>query len=529
MFEMFLNVVGTYGKTKNVVLHLILSFRSTDLYWPSWLDTSNHGGKFPNNIDAGAEFIVLLLQAINKCSHGKMPAYFEVMNEPDAFWQNVDWDTVIDFHKLVAQKVKAKFPHMYVGGPTKTSIISVANKNNFQFWQLDERFLNMSVDHLDFYSFHPYNDFYVEGNNYRWEGINEARLVGYIDMVENHANLRKGHGIELIISEFGVGSIHGIDQNKPSPLIDWAHAYQHNAHMFTYQGFRDVINRAVGFLLANEQYLGQESLHYSLFNHDGSERHAAKAYRFWHHLKYNYKYLRIDSPFDNKERHISPVALVNPDDGTVAILLHNYDTNWITVNLKFPNNWMRVGSGKETCMYLNSQKIPVLDEEKNMNSQNNNLYMRPESSCIFKFHANQNWGGLKQLQEKIYYGQNTKMGIKRDCQICIFSCQGCEYSVQTRVNVGSTSNLQYAKLRVAVTRDGRTGGNLTPKAVTLNGHQLSNHYQLFLPGRGHEDSRWEVFVYNVPTSFVHQGGNTVKLAFYQDGGHVSTAAIITGG
>ena len=451
------------------------------------------------------------------------------MNEPEASWPDIPWDAVVQYHQIVSKKLKTKFPGLQVGGPTRTGMVSYSDKNKFRIWQASEQFLNMSLDHMDFFSFHAYNALYVEGNSYRWEGGNEARMVAYIDMVENYATIKKGQGVGLIISEYGQGLVKGIDQYQPSPFLDWTYAYQHNAHMFTYQGFRDVINRAVGFLLANENHLGVRSSHYSLFYNNGTERHAAKAYRFWKHLKYSYKYLRIDSPFDKKERHISSLAMANPDDKTVAVLLHNYDPNPVTVNLKFANNWMSASAGTSTCLYLNSHRMPILAEDVSVHVQHGNVNMRPDSSCIFKFHVNQNVGGFRTLQERTYYGQDMQMEIKRNCQICIFSCQGCEYSVQTHVNVGSTSNLQYAKLRVAVTRDGSTGGNLTPKAVMVNGHPVSNHYQLFLPGRGHEDSRWEVFVYSIPTSFIHKGGNTVKLAFYQDGGHVSTAAIITGG
>ncbi|CAC5406381.1 CHST1 [Mytilus coruscus] len=84
-----------YGNHSDMVMEI------KGLYWPHWMDTSQHGGKFPNNLDAGAEFIVLLLKSIKQCTNGIIPRYFEVINEPDAAWKYISWNTVIDFHRIV--------------------------------------------------------------------------------------------------------------------------------------------------------------------------------------------------------------------------------------------------------------------------------------------------------------------------------------------------------------------------------------------------------------------------------------------
>ncbi|KAK3104612.1 hypothetical protein FSP39_006123 [Pinctada imbricata] len=524
----FVDNINRYNHFSGSTTDMIMEIKG--LYWPSWMDTSHHGGKFPNNVDAAADMVSQFLSAINKCSHGKMPAFFEVMNEPDAAWKYISWETVIEFHKLVAAKLKSKFPHLQVGGPTETSIIADTNENNFQFWRFVEQFLNMSLDHMDFFSFHPYNDFFVENGKYRWNGANEARLVAFMDMVENYANIRKGTTVPLIISEFGVGGEHGIDNNRPSNFIDWAHVNQHNAHMFTYQHHRQFIDRAVGFFLANEEYQGENSLHFSLFNHDGSERHGAKAYKFWHHLNYNYKYLRIDSEFDNHDRMISPLALADPTHGKIAVLLHNYDFSGKTVNLHFLNNMISTSGATSTCIYLDNNRNPIMSENSPLHWNNGNVYMHPDSSCIFSFHSNINLNNLGTIQETDYYGHEMKIQIKRQCSLCILSCQGCENAAQTHVNVGSTSNMQYVKLRIAVTLDKHNGqfGNPTPKGVKVNDHNVSKYYRLFLAGRWHEDSLWEVYVYDVPTWVVKHGSNSIKVAFNQEQGYVTSMVMSVG-
>ncbi|XP_052103156.1 beta-porphyranase A-like [Mytilus californianus] len=511
-----------YGNDLDIVMEI------KGLYWPKWMNTSQHGGKFPNNLDAGSEFIVLLFKSIKQCTHGIIPKYFEVINEPDAAWKYIKWNTVIDFHKIVAKKLKRQFPGIKVGGPTKNGAISGSDKNDFRIWEFSRQFLDMSLDHLDFFSFHPYNFFLVKGNNYRFEGINEARLAGFIDLVESYANQKKGRSVPLIISEYGLSQVRGINVNKPNPFIDWAYINQHNSHMFTYLNFRNVIDRAIGFMLSYATTLGQASLHYSLFHRDGSFANAAKAYKFWHHLSYQNQFLRIDSPFDNKERKISPLALGNPNNGDILILLHNYDRSQARIKLNFDRHWFTPSSGISHCQYLNTQKQPVLKEWKSMHVSNGYVTVPADGSCIFVFHSKYNFHNIHTIKETTYYGKKMVMRIKKDCTICIFSCASCTYAVSSTVNVHSLGNVKYARLRIGVSLPGKSGGNPTPKTVLINNHHVTAYYQLFAPGRGHEDTRWEIYEYRIPANFLRSNSNEVKVEFNQSGGYVSTVALLIG-
>ncbi|KAK3099922.1 hypothetical protein FSP39_011815 [Pinctada imbricata] len=472
-----------------------------------------------------------MLDAIKKCSHGKLPAYFEVMNEPDSAWPYLHWEQAIQFHKIVASKIRARFPEIKVGGPTKTGTVSSSNEKNFRLWQNVEQFMNMSLDNLDFFSYHPYNSLSVHGTKYSWAGANEARFVAFMDMVENYADIRKSRVVPLILSEYGLGRTDGIDAYHPSDWLDWAYVNQHNAHMFTYQNYRGFIDRAIGFLLSHGETLGQRSLHYSLFHRNGTEKNAAMAYKFWRHFNYHYKYLRVESQFDKHDRMISPLALADPTKGKVSVLLHNYAFSSTNVNLHFMNNLISTNGATSTCFYLNSHKKPVLAENVPLHMKNGNVNMHPDSSCIFTFNSHANLNSLGTIHESTYYGHEMKIEVKRHCAICILSCQGCEDSVQTHIDVdGTTSSMQYVKLRVAVSQEKQNGkfGNPTSTGVKVNNHSVTNYYRLFLSGRGHEDSLWEVYIYTVPTAFVKHGGNTVKLAFGQEQGHVTSVALVIG-
>lgn len=199
-------------------MHLYL-FCFLGQFWPKWMNTSLHGGVFPNNLDAGAEMIALLLDAVNNYTKGQIPAFFEVINEPDTLYQYVTWDAVIEFHKIVAKKLHEKHPLLKVGGPTKTGAVSNLDQNGFSIWRQMRDFMNMSLEHLDFLSFHPYNSLNSTGDSHEFHGINEARLVAVIDMVESYAGLlQDGKSVPIITSEYGQGR-RFVDAQTPASLV----------------------------------------------------------------------------------------------------------------------------------------------------------------------------------------------------------------------------------------------------------------------------------------------------------------------
>ncbi|XP_046559277.1 uncharacterized protein LOC124268345 [Haliotis rubra] len=100
--------------------------------FPTWMNQSQHKGQFPNNVDAAAEFMVLLVQGIYDYTKGRIPAYFEPINEPDSHWKIMNFTTVSILHKLVAEKLHARF-NIHVVGPTLTGYSGVMDKHDFSF------------------------------------------------------------------------------------------------------------------------------------------------------------------------------------------------------------------------------------------------------------------------------------------------------------------------------------------------------------------------------------------------------------
>ncbi|XP_046562818.1 uncharacterized protein LOC124271701 [Haliotis rubra] len=237
----YLNVMNGYGDPEMVM-------EVKGLNWPHWMDTSAHHGFFPNNIDAAAEFVFLLVDTVNKGTKGRAPTFFEIINEPDAQWQNTNWTSFIKFHQAVAQKIKAKYPHMSVGGPTLTGASLLFDRYDFRNWKRYADFLDMGLHHLDFFSFHSYASLVVNGESHHFHGSSEAKLFGLIDLVESYSHKKKNKFLDIIVSEFGLGPVSGLNVQKPSTFLDWAYIYQHNAQIFTFLQRRDVMRKAGSFL-----------------------------------------------------------------------------------------------------------------------------------------------------------------------------------------------------------------------------------------------------------------------------------------
>ncbi|XP_071095378.1 funoran endo-beta-hydrolase-like [Haliotis cracherodii] len=506
MFSYYMEQVHGYGtEIKNIVWEL------KDLSWPDWMDKSHHEGKFPNNLDAASEFVSLMVQSAKDYTGGNIPHIFEVINEPEVS-NFIGLQTIIDFHKVVAQKLKSRFG-MQVGGPTYTSYsIIKSDLYNFGMWKKTAKFLDMSLDHLDFFSFHAYNDLYVSGGNFRFTGINEARLVAGVDMIENYSHLKKGKKVPLVISEYGRGGVTGLDLYRHNSIIDFATTYLPSGLMFTFLNLREFMDRAVIFMLSNEQYGSQTSLNWSIFTKDGHETPMAKFFKFWHSFYYDQKFLKVASQFTGGERHVSPLALANPHNKELVVLLHNYGTVWQNVKLDFHGGWINPTTGESTCIqYQNGNTQMHSNVHFDTTKFNGNLGLPGQATCFYKFKTNYNFDGVRTNNENTYYGKDMIIPINNG-------------HAQTTIHL-PISDYHTSHLRVGVSRDKNANGK--PHSVVFNGYTLPSTYTLFDSDKVQASTQWEVWEYWVPNDRI-QSTNTISMTFDGNGGHVSSVALVVG-
>ncbi|XP_064613169.1 beta-porphyranase A-like [Liolophura sinensis] len=497
----FANVKG-YGLDLDTVMEL------KEKNWPPWMNTSLHKGTFPNNLDAGADMILLLMEAVSRFTGGHVPPFFEVINEPGTLFATVHWSDIIKYHQLVVTKLKKKFPAMKIGGPTNTGAIQNADRHDFKIWKKLRDFMDMSLNLLDFFSFHAYNHVHKNGDTHAWSGINEARLVAVIDLIESYAWHKKGRSVPLIVSEYGLGG-DNVKIDTQSDFDEWAFAYMHNSHMSTYLNFRGDIDRTIAFLLSKSVNFASASL----FRH-GDYTHVAKAYQFWHHFNESHKFLRVHSEFNNDERRISPLALVNTHKKEIDVILHSYHQTPERVKIKFEKHWAHAPSVSSTCFYLNSHRTPVLLEDQTISFEDNVFTLPAEASCYVSIKSTYNFKTIPTVHEHTYYATEMVIPIN-------------SHTVLTTVNIRSLGAVRYAFLRIGVSMSDKTA-ETKPKTVQVNGHTVTSSYMQFGPGGQYMETLWDVYVFEVPTRTLKQHSNAVQLIFAQKGGYVSTVAIVAG-
>ncbi|XP_046582602.1 uncharacterized protein LOC124289986 [Haliotis rubra] len=480
------------------------------MFWPTWMDKSQHQGKFPNNVDAASEMVSLMVQSCKDYTGGRLPAIFEVVNEPDWDEPYLDQQTNIDFHKAVADKLKSRFG-MKVAGPSYTSMALRQSDVN-TFWKRTSKFLDMSLDHLDYFSFHSYNHLHdVSGHSYA--GINEARLFGSLDMVENYSHIKKGKKVELVNTEFGLGlNSLQMGPNFENAMTDFQTIYQSNGFMFSFLNLREFMNTATTFLLSNEQYPGHTSLRNSLFTQDGHPLTLSKFYTFWKNFINDQKFLRVSSQYNGQEKTVSPLALANPHTKEMVVLLHNFGSKSENVKLDFPSNWINPSSGQQTCIQFENGKTAVhLNTNFDRSKLHGSVSLPATSTCFYKFKTNFNFAGLHTDNQITYYGKGMLIPISNG-------------HAQTTISVPS-SGYHEARLRVGISR--AKNADTKPKAVTFNGRALSSSYMLFDSMKVEGKTKWNVWEFIVPESQVHTT-NTISMTFDGNGGQVTSVALIAG-
>ncbi|XP_071095374.1 beta-porphyranase A-like [Haliotis cracherodii] len=482
------------------------------LTWPNWMNKSLHQGKFPNNVDAASEFVSLMVQSAKSYTGGRSPHIFEVINEPDWVENIIDPQTNIDFHKAVADKLKSRFG-MKVAGPTYTSMaLRQADENDFSYWNRTAKFLDMSLDHLDFFSFHSYNYLRVSGGNHTYFGINEARLVASLDMVENYSHLKKGKNVQLINTEFGRGNVFGVAPDLENGMIEFETIYQPNGFMFTFLNMREFIDRVTVFLHSNGQWPGHNSLRNSLFTKEGHPLQTTKYFTFWQNFTYDQKFLRITSQYSGQERMVAPLALANPQSKEMVVLLHNYGSERQNVKLDFNNSWINPSTGEETCiLFENGYPALHLNNPFNMSKLNGTVGLPGSSTCFYNFKTNYNFAGIRTDNRNTYYGKDMVIPISNGHAQTTISLPGSGYHT--------------AHLRVGVSRD--KNANAKPNRMVFNGHALSSSYMLFDAMKAEGKTKWNVWEFMVPESQVHTL-NTVSMTFDGNGGHVTSVALVVG-
>lgn len=186
--------------------------------WPRFMWPTNLKG-IPNQrgtpavdkFDAAAECAVNLMKAQVRDS-GRTATWWEVKNESDVksewIYHNQDgydsWKLLADFHNVMADKIHQEVSDVEVGGPVSAWFHPAAGE--FKVWENQARFMDLTRDHLDFYSHHFYEVGAMDSlERWRKEGSTSYVQGGMectLDMLESHM-AATGNWKPMTCSEYG--------------------------------------------------------------------------------------------------------------------------------------------------------------------------------------------------------------------------------------------------------------------------------------------------------------------------------------
>lgn len=196
--------------------------------WPSFMEAQIEGHKNVlgtpalEHFDAAAELAAAYI-ADELADSGRTATYWEVKNESDITHEWTyhgvsgydSWTLLGEFHNAVAQAIKGVDPGIQVGGPASAWPRMEMGKIDFSVWYNHRKFMEVTRDHLDFYSHHFYDVGVNSSFDAREEGYEDwlqGRLDCVLDMLA--AEMRNTNNLKpLLITEYGTlqGGVREID------------------------------------------------------------------------------------------------------------------------------------------------------------------------------------------------------------------------------------------------------------------------------------------------------------------------------
>ena len=151
----------------------------------------------PENIDAAAELAANVLKYAY--TDFDRPRYFEPLNEPH--WKYFVDQHFADWHLKTMEKVHELTPEVKVGGLCKS--VSYFFRSNYHTSIGLRKFMELTEGKMDFYSFHSYDYFKWEEEDFRGRIQSGLPLESTLDLVQNYAMNTLGREVDLVISELG--------------------------------------------------------------------------------------------------------------------------------------------------------------------------------------------------------------------------------------------------------------------------------------------------------------------------------------
>lgn len=235
-------------------------------YWPDgavtrsgWSFSTEDSLQTPFGTATGEYMGTFLAEYFNRGQADSLgqpkPVYVEVINEP--LYELVSTATnpesitkIFEFHNTVAKQIRqTTFQGSLVNQDLKIGGYTAAfpdfEKDNFQRWRKrDQHFIDIAGENMDFLSIHLY-DFPIFGSQQMYRSGANAEAT--FDMLETYSNIRLGHTLPFVISEYGAQT-HNLNNSPWSPRKDWLNMRSTNTLLFSFINRPHLIDKTIPFI-----------------------------------------------------------------------------------------------------------------------------------------------------------------------------------------------------------------------------------------------------------------------------------------
>lgn len=419
----------------------------------------------PENTQAAAELSAMVFKY--NYDDFTRPRYYEPVNEPH--WSYLtDPKHIADWHLATMKRMHAEVPGVLVGGPCN----SVGNfyGDGYRSFNGIRNFIDATAGSLDFYSFHVYDYYRWQGEDFGGTILSGLPLEGVLDLVPNYTSITYGHGTPIVISEHG-GYCSGDDtldghqlmekianERFPGSGFEWLmkarsiHEFiQTNSTIANTLAFMDhpqTVKKAVPFMLVETS--GWDPRYYaSLYAPKDFERKAtdlkASTLGNFYKLFRDVKGRRVKAECQDPDIQLRAFV----DGKRLLIVAHNLARKSETLGITAPHpntvSLRRYGRNDDLTPFLNNES----------GLQLSSIDIGPHETVVITAEYDSPVTESRKLEESIHYGQTITVPVKDEATITIPTPE--------------IAGLDYAKLRIGYNRPSGSNPEMT---VLLNGTAL---------------------------------------------------------
>ena len=422
--------------------------------WPRFTHPTNFPGvpnqrgtpdriKFASAADMSARFIKAQVR-----DSGRTADWWEVKNESDvkSEWiyhneQGYDgWKLLADFHNVMADKIHDAVPGVQVGGPVSAWFIPYAG--DFRVWRDHARFMDLTRDHLDFYSHHFYEVGAMdslervqrEGHSYIQGGLECT-----VDMLKAHMAATDNRK-PMLCTEYG--SLSFVRDERGF----WMHIKNINALMLQLMDRPQDFEMCVPFMLTFMHW-APDSL--ETFIHQTPDGEFVKTKNTYIIDLWNgFKGKRI--PVTDSEHKVRTQALLDGDLIRLAVNNHTGQRVELDINAGVPKGARVVSVKRRMALFEKGEVKFVYDALPNLGK----IPMGVDVTAIFEIKLAKAPELKTRMDEQIHYARGTALKINGMLEVPV--------------------PMDVKKAERAVLRVGlyRKGGVVKPITFALNGQVI---------------------------------------------------------